>query len=198
VVPLGLSNEPTIFMCLMNGIFRNYLDTFSIVLSNDILIYSKYKFEHDKHLRMVLQVLRKDQDSTIYQAEKMLILLEVDTLFGHIILEKGIVVDIEEIKSIEEWTIPNNFSKVISFMGLVSYYRIFIDGFSRISHPITSLQKKGVKFEWTSECEKNFQHLNDLMTSSPILRIDDPNEYFITCTNSFKEVHDGVLSQNGH
>jgi hypothetical protein len=44
-------------------------------------------------------------------------------------------------------------------MGLAGYYRIFIEGFSKIAHPITSLQKKGVKFEWTSECEESFQHL---------------------------------------
>jgi hypothetical protein len=42
-------------------------------------------------------------------------------------------------------------------MGLVGYYRRFIEGFSKISHPITSLQKKGIKFEWTPKCEESFQ-----------------------------------------
>jgi hypothetical protein len=45
-----------------------------------------------------------------------------------------------------------------------------------IAHPITSLQKKGVKFEWTFECEEIFQHLKNLLTSAPILNIADPNE----------------------
>jgi hypothetical protein len=58
VVPFGLTNAPTIFMCLMNGIFRNYLDKFIIVFLNDILIYSKSEEEHEHHLRLVLQVLR--------------------------------------------------------------------------------------------------------------------------------------------
>jgi hypothetical protein len=44
-------------------------------------------------------------------------------------------------------------------MGLSSYYRRFIKGFSKIASPITSLQKKGVKFEWTSKCEERFQQL---------------------------------------
>jgi hypothetical protein len=48
-------------MCLMNGIFRNYLDKFVIVFLDDILIYSKSEEEHEKHLRMVLQVLREHQ-----------------------------------------------------------------------------------------------------------------------------------------
>jgi hypothetical protein len=61
VVPFGLSNAPTAFMYLMNGIFREYLDKFVIVFLDDILIYSKSEEEHGKHLRMVLQVLREHQ-----------------------------------------------------------------------------------------------------------------------------------------
>jgi hypothetical protein len=60
-VPFGLSNAPTIFMCLMNGVFREYLDTFVTVFLDDILVYSKIEEEHEKHLRMVLQVLRENQ-----------------------------------------------------------------------------------------------------------------------------------------
>jgi hypothetical protein len=59
VVPFGLSNAPNIFMCLMNGIFREYLDNFVIVFLDGILIYSKSEEEHEQHLRMVLQVLRE-------------------------------------------------------------------------------------------------------------------------------------------
>jgi hypothetical protein len=59
VVPFGLSNAPVVFMCLMNGVFRNYLDKFFIVFLDDILVYSKTEEEHEQHLRMVLQVLRE-------------------------------------------------------------------------------------------------------------------------------------------
>jgi hypothetical protein len=59
VVLFGLSNAPVVFMCLMNGVFRDYLDKFVIVFLDDILVYSKSEEEHEKHLRMVLQVLRK-------------------------------------------------------------------------------------------------------------------------------------------
>jgi hypothetical protein len=63
---------------------------------------------------------------------------------GHIISKERIVVDPEKIKSIEEWPTPRNVTEVRSFMGLVSYYRRFIEGFSKIVHPIAYLQKKGV------------------------------------------------------
>ena len=58
VVPFGLSNAPTIFMCLMNGVFRSYLDKFGIVFMDDTLIYSKFEEENEKHLRMTIQVLK--------------------------------------------------------------------------------------------------------------------------------------------
>jgi hypothetical protein len=60
VVPFGLSNEPNIFMCLMNGIFREYLDRIFIVFLDGIVIYSKFEEEHEQHLKMVLQVLREN------------------------------------------------------------------------------------------------------------------------------------------
>jgi hypothetical protein len=105
---------------------------------------------------------------------------------GHIISKEGITVDPENIEAIKGWLAPRNVTEVRSFMGLIGYYKRFIIGFSKIAHPITSLQKKGVKFQWSLECEKSFQHLKQLLTSAPILRIADPNEDFIVCTNSSK------------
>jgi hypothetical protein len=61
VVPFGLSNALVFFMCLMNGVFMNYLDKFVIIFLDDILVYSKLEKEHEQHLRMVLQVLREHQ-----------------------------------------------------------------------------------------------------------------------------------------
>jgi hypothetical protein len=59
VIPFGLTNTPTPFMCLMNNIFSQYLEKFVVVFIDDILVYSKTEEEHDKHLRIVLQTLRK-------------------------------------------------------------------------------------------------------------------------------------------
>jgi hypothetical protein len=63
-------------------------------------------------------------------------------------------------------------------MGLASYYRRFIKGFSKIASPITSLKKKGAKFGWTFKCEETFQKMKGILTSSPILKIADSNEDF--------------------
>jgi hypothetical protein len=117
---------------------------------------------------------------------------------GHIISIEGIVVDPENIEAIRGWPMLNNVAEVRSFMGLVGYYRRFIKGFSKIVGPITSFQKKGVKFEWTSKCEESFQQLKEILTSMPILRITDSDEYFVVCTYACKEGIGGVLSQRDH
>jgi len=88
-------------------------------------------------------------------------------------------VDPEKIKSIEEWPTTRNVAEVRSFMELAGYYIRFIEGFSHISHLVTSLQKKGAQFEWTLDFARSFQHLKSLLTSDPILRIVDPDEKFV-------------------
>ena len=139
----------------MNGVFRDYLDKFFIVFLDDILVYSKSKEDHEQHLRLVLQVLRGHQ---LYaKLTKCSFYQRKIHYLGHIISEEGIVVDPEKVEAIREWSAPRNVAEVGSFMGLAGYYKRFIVGFSKIAHPITSLQRKEKKFQWTEECEKSFQ-----------------------------------------
>jgi hypothetical protein len=100
---------------------------------------------------------------------------------------QGISVDPEKIKAIMNWPTPKNVTDIRSFMGLVGYYKRFIEGFSKIGHPITSLQKKGVKFVWSTKCEERFQQLKHLLTNAPILKIVDPTKDFTVCTDACKE-----------
>jgi hypothetical protein len=177
VVPFGLTNAPDVFMFLMNDIFINCLEKFVIVFLDDILIYSNSKEEHEHHLRMVLKVLREHQ---LYaKLSKCSFYQKKIHYLGHIISEK--------MEAIRGWPMPINVSDVIYFMGLDVYYRRFIIGFSKISHPITSLKNKGTKFEWTLKCEKNLKLLKELLTSAPVLKIVDPNESFVLCTDACKE-----------
>jgi hypothetical protein len=104
VVPFGLSNTPIVFMCLMNGVFRDYLDKFVIVFLYDILVYSKLEEEHEQHLRLVLQVLRGHQ---LYaKLRKCSFYQRQIHYLGHIISEEGIAVDPEKVEAIREWLAP--------------------------------------------------------------------------------------------
>ena len=67
-------------------------------------------------------------------------------------------------------TVPKNVTDIRSFMGIMVYYRKFIEIFSKIAFPITSLHKKGKKFDWRKKCTKSFNKLKHLLTIAPILK----------------------------
>jgi hypothetical protein len=117
---------------------------------------------------------------------------------GHTISAEGVAVDPEKIKEIMDWPAPQNVTEVRSFMGLAGYYRRFIKGFSKIGHPITSLQRKGEEICMVNiECEANFQQLKHLLTNAPVLKIADPEKDFLVCIDACKEGLNGVLMQEG-
>ena len=104
---------------------------------DDILIYSKDKTEHAKHLRIVLQTLREKQLYAKFSKSEFW-LQEVGFL-GHIVSGDGIRVDPNKISTIVEWKPPKNVTEVRSFLGLAGYYRRFVNGFSIIATPMTRL-----------------------------------------------------------
>ena len=77
---------------------------------------------------------------------------------GHVVTKEGISVDPEKINANEDWPVPKDVTDVRSFMGITGYYWRFIEVFSRIVNPITSLQKKGKKFDCNQKCEHSFKN----------------------------------------
>ncbi|GJT43649.1 putative reverse transcriptase domain-containing protein [Tanacetum coccineum] len=130
----------------MNQVCKLYLDNFVIVFIDDILIYSKTKEDHENHLRLMLDLLRKEK---LYaKFSKCEFWLLVVHFLGHVVNHDGIHVDpckIEAVKSCKAYTTP---SEVRSFLGLAGYYRRFIENFSKIAKPLTSLTQKNQKYEW--------------------------------------------------
>jgi hypothetical protein len=75
---------------------------------------------------------------------------------GHIISKGGISVDPSKIQDVLSWNTPTSVGDIQSFLGLAGYYRMFIEGFSKISKPMTELLEKDKKFQWTPACEASF------------------------------------------
>jgi hypothetical protein len=124
-------------MNLMNKNFMPYLDKFLIVFIDDILIYSKDKEEHAKHLRIALQILREHQ---LYaKFSKCELWLDQVEFLGHVISKEGIAVNPSKVASILEWEAPKNVKQIRGFLGMAGYYRRFIEGFSKIAGPMTKL-----------------------------------------------------------
>ena len=117
---------------------------------------------------------------------------------GHVISKEGISVDSNKIKAIIDWHVPKYVIDVRSFMGITGYYQKFIEGFSKISNPVTSLQKKGKRFLWGQKCEEGFNKLKELLVAALIMKITYPNKDFVVCTHACNEGLGGELTQECH
>ncbi|GJR64655.1 putative reverse transcriptase domain-containing protein [Tanacetum coccineum] len=154
VMPFGLTNAPVVFMDLMNRVCRPYLDKFVIVFIDDILIYSKTREEHEMHLGLVLELLKKEKlYAKFFKYEFWL--QEVHFL-GHVINDDGIQVDPSKIEAVNNWEAPRMPSEVRLFLGLT-----------------------GKTFDWGAEQEKSFQTLKDKLCNAPVLALPNGPEYFV-------------------
>ncbi|GJU23455.1 putative reverse transcriptase domain-containing protein [Tanacetum coccineum] len=193
VMPFGLTNAPAVFMDLMNRVCKPYLDKFVIVFIDDILIYSKNKKEHEEHLKLILELLKKEELYAKFSNCEFWI-PKVQFL-GHVIDSKGIHVDPAKIESIKDWTSPKSPTEIRQFLGLAGYYRRFIEGFSKIAKPMTKLTQKKVKFEWGDKQEAAFQLLKQKLCSAPILALPEGSEDFIAYCDASKKGLGAVLMQ---
>ena len=89
------------------------------------------------------------------------------------------MVDPNKIKAVVNWDRPTNVSEARSFLGLVGYYKRFVEGFSHIAAPLAQLTRKNVKFEQKEECEKSFQELNQGLVTAPVLTISSSKASFV-------------------
>ncbi|WMV24152.1 hypothetical protein MTR67_017537 [Solanum verrucosum] len=149
VMSFGLTNARATFMCLMNDVFKPFLDSFVIVFINDILVYSRSKEEHADHLRIVP------------------------------VSREVVMVDPQKIEVVKNWVRPSSVIEVRSFVGLASYYQWFVKNITSVATHLTRLTKKEVPFEWTEKCEERFQKLKTLLTTTPILVLSVEGKDFI-------------------
>src|SRR5271170_3118540 len=180
-MPFGLTNAPAIFMTLMNDIFREYLDQFMVIYLDDILIYSKTKEEHLKHVHLVL---RKLKEYCLYgKLSKYEFMKNKVEYLGHYISAKGISVDHRKIEAVKSWPIPTNIFELRSFLGLASYYRKFVKDFFATVAPLTQLLHKDFAYNWETPQQSAFENLKQHLTSVPVLILLDPTKLFTVTTD---------------
>ncbi|GKF20756.1 putative reverse transcriptase domain-containing protein, partial [Tanacetum coccineum] len=164
-------------MDLMNRVCKPYLDNFVIVFIDDILIYSKSEQEHEEHLKLILELLKKEE---LYaKFSKCEFWIPKVQFLGHVIDSKGIYVDPAKIESIKDWAFPKSPTKTRQFLGLAGYYRRFIEGFSKIAKPMTKLTQK------------------KKLCNAPILALPEGSEDFIAYCDASKKGLGTVLMQEG-
>ncbi|XP_022040067.1 uncharacterized protein LOC110942599, partial [Helianthus annuus] len=195
VMPFGLTNAPAAFMDLMNRVCKPYLDKFVIVFIDDILIYSKSQADHEKHLRCILKLLH--QEKLYAKFSKCEFWLREVQFLGHVVSERGIQVDPAKVEAVMNWQEPKTPTEIRSFLGLAGYYRRFIENFSRIAAPLTSLTRKKIKFDWGPKQQESFDILKQKLSNAPVLTLPDGIDEFVVYCDASHTGMGCVLMQKG-
>ncbi|WVZ75502.1 LOW QUALITY PROTEIN: hypothetical protein U9M48_023548 [Paspalum notatum var. saurae] len=182
VMSFGLTNAPAYFMQLMNSVFMDYLDKFVVVFIDDILIYSKIEAEHEEHLRLVLQRLREHKLYAKFSKCEFWI------------DEVCFLVDPSKVSSVTNWKVSEIPKEVRGFLG---YYRRFIENFSKIAKPMTSLLEKDAEFRWIDAQQAAFDELKKRLTTAPVLTLPDQQKKFIVYCDASRDGLGCVLMQEG-
>ncbi|GKA69105.1 putative reverse transcriptase domain-containing protein [Tanacetum coccineum] len=165
VMTFGLTNAPAVFMDLMNHVCKLYLDKFVIVFINDILIYSHNKEEHINHLRIILELLKKEK---LYaKFSKCDFWIHIVQFLGHLIDSQGLHVDPAKIEAAKNWTSPTTPIEIHQFLGLAGYYWRFIKDFLKIAKSRSGVNAKREEtlsvwhqMYWFTD-HKSLQHILD-------------------------------------
>ena len=181
-MPFGLCSALATFQRLMNKVFAAEVNDFILVYLDDILIFSNSVEEHWRHLKITLEWLREAKlYGRIHKCE--FLKTRVDYL-GFEVSEEGIHASPEKVKAVVEWPKPQTVHDVRSFLGLASYYRKFIHGFSQIAGPLTKLTKSKVKWRWEKEQEESFLPMKIALATAPVLRLPNFDHQFVVTTDA--------------
>jgi hypothetical protein len=195
VMPFGLCNAPAAFMRVMNDFLRPFLDDCVIVYLDDILIFRKSREEHVRHLKQVLDVLRKEQ--LFFKLSKCEFGKASLIYLGHIVGGGELKIDPSKVKFILEWSRLNNVTEVISFWGAAQYWRKFIANFSSIAAPLHVVTSVKQVFQWGGKQQKDFDTLKEKIISVPVLALPNLIQPFEIQTDASNYAMGAILLQYG-
>lgn len=195
VVPFGFTNGPAAFQRFINETLMEYLDDFVTAFVDDLLIYSENEWEHEIHVKKVLERLRHaGLQASIKKCEFH---VTQTKYLGFILTTEGIEVDPEKTAVVRNWAVPTTVRGVQSFLGFCNFYWRFIQGYSQVAKKLTRLTRNDTPFVWDAECQNAFDELKRRLTEAPVLQHYRPDLLTKLETDASDGVVAGVLSQQG-
>ena len=166
---------------------------FTLAYLDDIIIFSETAEQHLKQIQIVLNRLR--QAKLKLKKSKCAFFKKELHYLGHLLTTDGVKPQLEKIKAISEMKPPKNQKGVREFLGMVGYYRKFISRFADAARPMTKLTRKDSKFEWSDDCQTDFEYLKTCLTEAPILKYPNPHKRYVVFTDASDQAAAAVLTQ---
>ena len=192
--PFGLANSPAKFQQAISTILSGLTWSQCQVFLDDILVFSPPDYaEHKSRVGNVLDRLIKH--GVKINPEKTVWIKDEVEYLGLVFNKNGSKPSPRLVEKIKNFPSPSNIKQLRIALGLISYYRKYLPGYTNIARPMLDLLKNDVKFEWTSDCEKAFKKFKTLLTSYPILRYPDFTLPFTLHCDASNTAIGGQLSQ---
>lgn len=161
VMQQGDCNAVATFMTIMNSLFAAYLGVWMDIYLDDIVIYSNSLEDHIKHVKIVIDILGREQ---FYLAESKLHFLPQQLkLLGHIITRDGIKMDPEKVDSVAAWKTPTNRDLLRGFIGSVGYLADNVEGVRIPLDVLNRLTGDTVAFCWGPTEQRAFELVKTLV-----------------------------------
>lgn len=195
VLGQGLANAPATFQAIMNKIFAPYINKFVIIYLDDILIYSKTPEEHERHLRIVLDLLKENKFYA--KPNKCVFGVQSTKFLGHIVGCGGVRPDPAKINTVTEWPAPSSTPALRSFLGLTNYFRKFVKHYATIAAPLIRLTGNipDIRPLWGKEQQQAFEALKVALTTAPVLAHPDFSKPFELVSDASLQGTGAVLMQ---
>lgn len=195
----GLKNAPAIFQRGMDDVLRKHIGKRCYVYMDDVVVFGKTLEEHLENLRIVLETLQ--QANLKVQLDKSEFLHNKIEFLGYIIAQEGIMPNKTKIEAIEKFPEPKSIKQLRGFLGLLGYYRRFIQDFAKIAKPLTTLlrgvscEESNKKINFNSTQTKCFEEMKSILTSGDILVYPDFTKPFLLTCDASDFAIGAVLSQ---
>ena len=191
-----LTNLPAMFQVMMNELLQDLINIGKVVaFIDDVIIGMETEEEYDE---IVAEVIRRLEENNLYvKPEKYKWKVRKVGFLGVVIGLEEIRMEEEKVKGVLEWLTPKCVKDIQKFLGLVNYYRQFIEGFASIARLLHDMVKKDKKWDWMKRQEKAFRELKEWFTKEPVLAALDLDKKLRVEVDASDYVTGGVLSMEG-
>jgi hypothetical protein len=198
VLPFGLANAPSTFQRAMHDLFRPYIGKFVLVYLDDCLVFSRTPEEHAEHLELVLKLLA-ESDYRLSMSKCQWNLTELKYL-GFLVGRDGVRPDPKKVAAVADWPVPQTVNQLRSFLGLANFFRRFIQGYSSMVAPLTSLTtlaESALASHWKVAQQRAFDAVKHGLTHAPLLAHPDPKKPYTVISDASVNGTGAVLLQEG-